>query len=126
MLIDNCCSIYEFRPRTCRTYDCRVFPAAGLAVDCDMGMIARQARRWQFSFPTEADRNQHAAVQSAAAFIREHARQLSTGIVPTNPTQLAVLAIQVHEVFLRRDERTGQITVVRPDLDIVRAEVMRH
>ena len=30
MLIDDQCSIYEHRPRTCRTYDCRVFPAAGL------------------------------------------------------------------------------------------------
>src|SRR6187399_1589388 len=30
MLVDGACSIYEHRPRTCRTYDCRVFPAAGL------------------------------------------------------------------------------------------------
>ena len=30
MLVDGRCSIYEHRPRTCRTYDCRVFPAAGL------------------------------------------------------------------------------------------------
>jgi hypothetical protein len=30
MLTDDRCSIYENRPRTCRTYDCRVFPATGL------------------------------------------------------------------------------------------------
>ncbi|HET7720760.1 MAG TPA: YkgJ family cysteine cluster protein, partial [Acidimicrobiales bacterium] len=29
MFVDGACSIYEHRPRTCRTYDCRVFPAAG-------------------------------------------------------------------------------------------------
>ncbi len=40
------------RPQTCRTYDCRIFPAAGLGMDDDEGLIARQARRWQFSFPT--------------------------------------------------------------------------
>jgi Fe-S-cluster containining protein len=33
MLIDNRCSIYPHRPRTCGTYDCRVFPAAGLDND---------------------------------------------------------------------------------------------
>jgi Fe-S-cluster containining protein len=33
MLIDDVCSIYEHRPRTCRTYDCRVFPAAGIEPD---------------------------------------------------------------------------------------------
>ncbi|MGI9120662.1 MAG: YkgJ family cysteine cluster protein, partial [Acidimicrobiales bacterium] len=35
MLVDNRCSIYEHRPRTCRTYDCRIFPAAGLEPDDD-------------------------------------------------------------------------------------------
>src|SRR4051794_37734314 len=33
MLVDDKCSIYEHRPRTCRTYDCRVFPAAGVEID---------------------------------------------------------------------------------------------
>jgi len=37
-----------------------------------------------------------------------------------------VLAIQVHEVFLRRGQGTGHITVVDPDPDIARAEVMRQ
>ena len=29
MLIDGACSIYEHRPRACRTYDCRIFAATG-------------------------------------------------------------------------------------------------
>src|SRR5688572_7337692 len=29
MLVDDRCSIYEDRPRTCRQFDCRVFVAAG-------------------------------------------------------------------------------------------------
>ena len=46
MLIDNTCSIYEHRPRTCRTYDCRIFAAVGLEIDDDdQVLIARQARR---------------------------------------------------------------------------------
>jgi uncharacterized protein len=127
MLIDNQCSIYEHRPRTCRTYDCRVFPAAGLGIDDDdKVLVARQARRWQFGFPTEAARNQHDAVRAAATFLDEHKGLLPDGAAPTNATQLAVLAIEIHDVFLRRDEETGRTTVVDSDPDVVRVEVMRR
>ncbi len=45
MLVDDHCSIYEHRPRTCRTYDCRIFPAAGLTIDeSDKVLINRQAQ----------------------------------------------------------------------------------
>lgn len=124
MLIDDRCSIYEHRPRTCRTYDCRVFPATGLVPD--QMLIARQALRWQFGFPSEAGRNQHAAVQAAATYLRAHSSQLPAGAVPANPTQLAVLAIRLHRVFLRHDERSGNAAIVDPDLEVVRAEVMRQ
>jgi hypothetical protein len=67
MLVDNRCSIYEHRPRTCRTYDCRIFPAAGIAVDGDKPLIARQVARWRFSFRSDADRTGYKAVQAAAA-----------------------------------------------------------
>ena len=68
MLIDGCCSIYEHRPRTCRTYDCRIFPAAGLEPDGeDKAPIARQARRWRFSSPTVEDSAEHDAVRRLAA-----------------------------------------------------------
>lgn len=95
MLVDGACSIYEYRPRTCRTYDCRVFPAAGVDVDDEAQVaIGRRARRWRFAFPTEADRNQHAAVRAAAAFVHEREG------VPMSATQRAVLAIELHERFL--------------------------
>lgn len=127
MLIDNRCSIYEHRPRTCRTYDCRIFPAAGVGIhdDDDNVLIARQARRWEFSFPTQADRNKHDAVRAAATFLNEHS-VLPDGVVPTNTTQLAVLAIELHDVFLRHDDNTGQMTVVDLDPDEVRVKVMRR
>jgi Fe-S-cluster containining protein len=127
MLIDNQCSIYEHRPRTCRTYDCRVFSAAGVVDDDeDKALIARQVRRWRFSFPTEADRNQHDAVRAAATFVRERADFLPDGSVPANATQLAVLAIEIHDTFLRHDEHPGRTTVVEPDPEAVRVEVTRR
>jgi Fe-S-cluster containining protein len=106
MLIDNQCSIYEHRPQTCRTYDCRVFPAAGVGIDDDddKALIARQARRWQFSYPTPDDRARQRAVRAAATFLREHGELLAGADVPTNATQRAVRAIEIHDAFLRRDE----------------------
>ena len=52
MLVDGACSIYEHRPRTCRTYDCRVFPAAGVEPDADKAPSPTRARRWRFTDPT--------------------------------------------------------------------------
>jgi Fe-S-cluster containining protein len=95
MLTDDGCSIYEHRPRTCRTYDCRVFPAAGLEPDDPDGAIAQRARRWRFELPSELDEQEHAAVRAAATYVREHR---PSGAV--NQTQVAVRAIEVHETFL--------------------------
>ncbi len=116
MLIDNRCSIYEHRPRTCRTYDCRVFPAAGLvdgdtdeSAHCDddsgadggASSIAQRARRWRFEFPSHADRAQHAAVRAAAEFLAENPDHPLGAAGATNATQLAVLAIEIHGDFLQ-------------------------
>jgi Fe-S-cluster containining protein len=123
MLIDDECSIYEHRPRTCRTYDCRIFPAAGLDIgDDDKAAIARQARRWRFAFATEDDRNQHRAVQAAGRFLREHADLLPRGAA-TDPTQLAVLAIAVHATWLRHQQGFTEPTVVDPDPAEVRVQL---
>lgn len=72
MLKDNQCSIYAHRPRTCRTYDCRIFPAAD--VEVDKSEIAQRARRWQFDFPTETDRDRHDAVRRCSLRSRPRRR----------------------------------------------------
>jgi Fe-S-cluster containining protein len=94
MLSDTGCTIYEHRPRTCRTYDCRVFPAAGVFPDePEKADIATRSRRWEFSYADPADRQLHADVQAEAAGLAVSA--------PTAPaTHLAVEAIRV--VLTRR------------------------
>ena len=121
MLIDDQCSIYDHRPRTCRTYDCRIFPAAGLRLDdADKVLIARRAERWRFSHPTQADHDQHAAVRTAATFLHDHADLLARAAGPTTTTtQLAVAAVEAHAAFLRRDEATNETVVIEPDPEVV-------
>jgi uncharacterized protein len=92
------CSIYAHRPLTCRTYDCRVFAAAG--IDADREAITRRARRWLFSCPAPGDAAQLAAVRAAARWIPAHAAAFPGGAVPDDPADLAVLAVRVADVFL--------------------------
>jgi Fe-S-cluster containining protein len=84
MFVDGACSIYEHRPRACRTYDCRVFAAAG--VEPDRPAIAERAVRWRFRYATDVDRRRHEAVLAAA-------ERLGTG-TPTSATERAVLAVR--------------------------------
>ena len=124
MLVDDRCSIYEHRPRTCRTYDCRVITAAGVELDGDQHLIAERTVRWRFGHPGPADEARHDAVRAAAAYVREHRDDLPAGTVPDNPTQLAVLAIDVHDVFLGAGDVADHPVVVRPDLAAVRAALL--
>jgi Fe-S-cluster containining protein len=111
MLVGGACSIYAHRPRTCRTYDCRVFPATGVELDDGPGgddagkaEIARRSRRWRFTHPTEDDRVEHEALRAAARYVREHPDRLPDGAAPVTATQHAVLAVRIHGAFLGRDE----------------------
>ncbi len=117
MLAGGRCTIYEDRPLTCRTYDCRVFAAAGTAADREP--ITRQARRWKFGHPTRDDRDEHAAVRAAATFVRERAACFPVA-PPRDPVQVALLAIKVYEVFLERGE-TGAVVHASSDLDVAKA-----
>ena len=125
MLVGDACSIYEHRPRTCRTYDCRVFAAADVAVDDDKPLIARRAVRWRFTHLTPADRAEHDAVRAAARYLEERGETLDDVIAPVNATQRAVVALEIHDVFLGRDPETDAVTVVEPGAAAVRAAVLR-
>jgi Fe-S-cluster containining protein len=119
MLIEAKCSIYEYRPLTCRMYDCRVFAAAGIAAD--RALIAQRARRWEFSYPAKDDRDQRSAVRAAARFLQEHAECFPGGAVPGNPAQVAILAIKVYDVFLRYNGESGKTGRVSADPEVAKA-----
>ncbi len=103
LLVDGRCTIYADRPMACRTYDCRIYAAAG--IEADRAEIASQVRRWRFTYPSDDDRERHAAVEAAASYIRGHSECLASAAARRDPLRVAVLAIAVHELFLDGDAR---------------------
>jgi uncharacterized protein len=101
MLSCGKCTIYSQRPQTCLDYDCRVFAAAGIeAGGEDKAVINRRVREWRFQFASDADRQAHAALHAAAAFIREAHARFPPAAAPRNPLGIAALALRVYPVFL--------------------------
>lgn len=108
MLGDHGCTIYANRPRTCRTYDCRVFPATGVDVGVDgptKAAIAARARRWRFEHDGDGDgsRRSEQALHGAADFLTRHRAELDDDVRPHDATQLAVTAVVLHDDFLAAD-----------------------
>ena len=103
MLVDGRCTMYAHRPRACRTYDCRIYAAAG--IQADRADIDAQARRWRFAFPAERDRELQRAVREAVAFVRAHPEAFPSEAAHRQPLRVAVCAIWVHERFLVRPPR---------------------
>ena len=125
MLVDDRCSIYEHRPQTCRTYDCRIFPASGVGLEGEREKVRidDRVRRWRFDFATQRDRTAQQAIAAAATFLDRHRDELPAGAVPQLATQLAALAIEMHDLFLAPDAapdaNTDAVVVIDPPLHIV-------
>jgi uncharacterized protein len=118
MLEDGGCSIYEHRPRACRTYDCRLLAATEVELDdATKRALMTRVERWRFRHDTAHARAQHDAVLAAMRFLRDHRDELRADGAPAQDTQLAVLAVEIHDVFLD-DQR-----LVEPDLGTVAAAV---
>ena len=106
MLIDNKCSIYAHRPQTCRDYDCRIFPATGIAVDAELQPeIERRVRDWAFGYENQESREEHSLLQKTARFLLEKKELFTPGALPSNPAQLAVLAVRVYRRFAEMESQ---------------------
>ncbi len=100
MLREGACSIYEHRPATCRSYDCRIFPATGIQISGkDKVLINQQVQRWKFNLNEAGEINEQKAVKQAASFLTQKRKLLPPEEIPGNPTQLAIMAIKVYKLF---------------------------
>lgn len=97
------CSIYDHRPRACRTYDCRVFAAAGVDPDPGRDDLAARVARWRFSLTgSEADdeADLHRAIRDTARLLADH-RDAFSPPIPRASIPLALLAIELHGVLVK-------------------------
>ena len=100
MLDKDQCSIYLARPRTCRVFDCRVFAATGVfPTEPEKAEVTARAQRWAFSYDSEDSEQLAIAVRAAGTFLRDHSSALQD-LLPRNATQLAVLAVRIHDLFI--------------------------
>ena len=104
MLVNERCSIYSDRPQTCRAYDCRIFAAAEMQPgERDKALVSQQTANWAFSYTTPEARATQKAIARAANWLtseRENDNSyLPDEFLPSNSTQLAVLALQLRELF---------------------------
>jgi Fe-S-cluster containining protein len=100
MLVDNQCSIYAHRPQTCRDYDCRIFATTGIAAGgTDKQDVNARTMRWQFDYANQDDELDQQAVTAAVAFLQDHADLFADGVLPSNPTQIALLALNIAQLF---------------------------
>lgn len=87
MLVDGACSIYECRPRTCRSYDCRVFAASASELeDPAKSAINARVREWRFQLHDRVDRSMLDSVRAVAARLGE----LEPGLDATERSLAAV------------------------------------
>ena len=122
MLVRNKCSIYRNRPVTCRSFDCRILSASGLAVANNVNNpIFQQSRRWIFHYPSKNDRHLLSAVQKAAKFLTSHSECIQDKRDPIDEIQLSVLAIKVYDVFIKNNGEFGKSGTVSQDLKISKA-----
>lgn len=121
MFEDGKCSIYESRPETCRQYDCRVLAAAGASLKGESEAIASRVNSWQFSFENNASLDIANAIRASMAFLKQQAKSFPEDYLPVTETQLAALAVRIHQEFLdteatdnSADEIIGRIVANYP------------
>ena len=97
------CSIYTYRPETCRQYDCRVYPATGIFPDDEKSQIFRKAKDWKFDVSLSEDIEALEAVRVSSKFIEKYHDRFPKEFIPRNSPQQAVFAIRIHSEFIGVD-----------------------
>ena len=119
MLKNNKCTIYETRPLTCRSYDCRVFCATGLPPGTKKkALIHEQVERWGFTFSNDSDKQLYNTVRKTAKFLVENRKKFPKDFIPSNITQLAVLAIKIYPLFIAK--KTSDLELIQRIINTVK------
>ena len=112
MLVEQKCSVYDARPRTCRRYDCRIFAATGIDVDPALPEIAQRSEAWEFTYATPQSRHEQELVLAAAAFLMDKYDQFPQGSLPSHPAPLAALALSIYKLFAEEKPDTELVASI--------------
>jgi Fe-S-cluster containining protein len=122
MLVDGECSIYEYRPQTCRDYDCRVFAGTGLAVDePNQPEIAHRIGAWRFRY-TEEGHALQTALQRALSFLQGNRDRFPKGSLPSQPGPVAATAVRIYKLFRTDDTQLSDVAMVRQIVAVLRGK----
>ncbi|MDH5737277.1 MAG: YkgJ family cysteine cluster protein [Gammaproteobacteria bacterium] len=94
------CSIYEYRPETCRQYDCRVFAVTGTKPESDRKEIFFKSETWQIDVSSSLEKKVIEAIRTSARFLKKYNHLFPKGYIPSNHYQQAVLSLRIHAEFV--------------------------
>ena len=87
------CTIYNFRPLTCRMFDCRVFAAAEVFPETKTE-ITKRVTQWEFTYTNKNDSKKHEQIRSQAIVLRDKNTALSEteiALLSTKSTKMKAL-----------------------------------
>lgn len=119
MFQEGRCAIYAHRPRTCRTYDCRVLTATGLARSVEHEAIRARAARFVFDHESDDDR----ALDDALTRTRGALAKAGVTLETARATRLAVLVTEMHDLAVARDPASGRLVARPVDDDALRTRL---
>jgi hypothetical protein len=108
-LVDGKCSVYEHRPRTCRTYDCRLLALAGLRARGN-APINEGLERWEFPEKTAEDAYCLIALRTFAYEL------IQAGCTIEAAAMLALVRYFKGKAFYDKDIRRFMVTMEDPSV----------
>jgi uncharacterized protein len=112
MLVDEKCQIYDNRPKSCRQFDCRIYTAAGLLPNRpEEGNIVSRVKDWKFSYDSADSLDCHEAVKETANFIQQNGKHFPGGRTPSDPSQIALVAIKAYPALLQKSDNYEEIAL---------------
>lgn len=109
MFKEGKCSIYNFRPETCKQYDCRVLTASGILINDESLDITNKVHSWSFEYSSKESKKLSEAVKLAGKFLCEYSAKFPEGFKPLLNSQLSALAVRVHAEFIGHTVESARV-----------------
>jgi Fe-S-cluster containining protein len=115
LLREGLCSIYEYRPLSCRTFDCRIFAATGILPNRnEQSPINQRIKSWRFSYPTLRDRELQKSLHLAATYLL---KVRETGLWEGSSENNRITALQAIMYMDKIEELLHSAQLVRTAID---------